>query len=216
MCGRFALTYAKPKIEQYLNIQIPFDLPPRYNIAPTQNTLVICTQDRLPQMMHWGFLPFWAKDKKIKEQINAKSETIHEKPMFRQAFKSHRCLVVASGFFEWQQEDVGGKSLKQPFYIHKRDDEPMIFAAIWDRCEREGIQTGFSILTTQANSTVSKFHSRMPVMLNLENIDLWLSLNASWQEVSPLFEPDLCKNLKVNKISKAINSPKNDYPDLLN
>lgn len=216
MCGRFALAYPKPTIEKYFNIEIPFDFPQRYNIAPTDNCLVLCTEEKIPQMMHWGFLPFWAQGKKMKEQINAQSETIQDKPMFRNAFKEHRCIVVASGFFEWIKEEHDGKISRKPFYISQKDNEPMIFAGIWDRCEREkGVKVGFTILTTDANDAVSKYHTRMPVILDFEKMDLWLNTNAYSSELFELFKPLPAKNLTINEVSPIVNSPKNDSPECL-
>ncbi|MFO1259298.1 MAG: SOS response-associated peptidase [Gammaproteobacteria bacterium] len=216
MCGRFALAYSKQEIEKYLNIQIPFEFEPRYNIAPTQDSLVICSEDKLPLMMHWGLLPFWAKGKDIKEQINARCEGIESKPMFRDAFKKRRCLVITSGFFEWLKLDKDGKSIKQPFYITPKENHPMIFAGIWERNEEgESNQAGFCILTTEANSMVSKYHQRMPVMLEKDEINQWLNNSNDMIKLSNVFEPKPSKLIKAKMVSMMVNSARNDNPDCI-
>ncbi len=215
MCGRFALASPKPNIEKFFNIEIPFEVPLRYNIAPTQDSLVLCGQEKIPQMMHWGFLPFWSKDN-MKEQINAKSETIHEKPMFRNAFKEHRCIVVASGFFEWQKREEQGKIQKTPFYITPKEESFIAIAGIWDRFEKDNqTQVGFTILTTQANALVAKYHNRMPVILNKAEIEVWLNHQNKLSDVEKLFNVMPAKYLKANEVSRRVNSPKNDDPECI-
>ncbi|MBS0289642.1 MAG: SOS response-associated peptidase [Proteobacteria bacterium] len=217
MPGRFALTYSKPFIEKYFNIEIPFNLRPRYNISPTQNCLILCTEDKIPQLMHWGFSPFWNKDNKFKEMINARSESVQEKPMFRKAFKEHRCVVIASGYYEWQEVVVDKEIIKKPFYISIKDDKPLILAAIWDRCEKENglVQTGFTFLTTSPNAFVKQYHLRMPVVIDDTNVELWLSEQASLSELEKLFKPAAAKIFKAKEVSRLVNNPKNDKPACL-
>ncbi|MBN9287233.1 MAG: hypothetical protein BGO43_15165 [Gammaproteobacteria bacterium 39-13] len=217
MPGRFALTYSKSEIEQYFHVEIPFNLRPRYNISPTQNCLVLCTEDKIPQLMHWGFSPFWNKESKFKELINARSESVQEKPMFRKAFKEHRCVVVASGYYEWQEMKVGNEIVKTPFYISYKDDKPIILAAIWDRCEKEdgSIQTGFSFLTTSPNAFVKRYHSRMPVIVNYQDLTLWLDSKTSSVQLEKLFKFIPAKNFKAREVSTMVNNPRNDKPECL-
>lgn len=212
MCGRFALAEPKPKIEHYYNIQIPFDTPMRFNIAPTDETLILCTEDKLPLMMHWGFLPFWAKNTAIKEQINAKSETLHEKPMFRQAFKESRCIVVASGYFEWIEEVKAGSKVKTPFYIYNQFTNPLSIAGIWSRNEITK-QPGFAIVTTQAVKQVEKFHDRMPFILDTSSkMDTWLSMASTQQELQSLLSQHPDESFAMDQVSRLVNSVKNDSP----
>jgi putative SOS response-associated peptidase YedK len=136
--------------------------------------------------------------------------------MFRSAFKQHRCIVVASGFFEWKREEVNGKIAKKPFYIYQKDNQPMILAGIWDRCERKkGPQIGFTILTTNANDLLSKYHNRMPVILEHPKIDLWLRTTTNASEILEFFKPLPSKNLTIKEVSQIVNSPKNDTPECL-
>lgn len=217
MPGRFALTYPKSEIEKYFNIEIPFDLRQRYNISPTQNCLILCTQDKIPQLMHWGFSPFWNKNRKFKELINARSESVEEKPMFRNAFKEHRCVVIASGYYEWQETTVGKEKAKIPFYLSYKDNQPLILAAIWDRCEKEDgvIQTGFTFLTTSPNAFVKKYHSRMPVIIDYQKLPLWLDSQADPAQLEKLFKPLPAKLFKAKEVSTMVNNSKNDKPGCL-
>jgi len=217
MPGRFALTYTKSDIEQYFNIEIPFDLRSRYNISPTQNCLILCTEDKIPQLMHWGFSPFWNKDNEFKELINARSESVQEKPMFRQAFKQHRCVVIASGYYEWQETKIGKQTIKTPFYISYKDNQPLILAAIWDRCEKENgiVQTGFAFLTTSPNAFLKKYHARMPVIIDSQKMALWLDSKALPTQLEKLFKPIPAKNFQAKEVSTLVNNPKNDKPGCL-
>lgn len=211
MCGRFALHYPKPKLEEALKITIPFDLDLRYNIAPSQKTLILVGSDKIPQLMNWGFLPFWAKDKKIRPQINAKSETITEKPMFKNAFYKHRCVVVASGFYEWQAQVEENQTLKIPYFISVEHEKPMVFAAIWDRCQvGEKEQLGFTILTSEASNQMDKVHHRMPVILDETDMMVWLDMTSDVKHLKKCLLPYRSQDLHIKQVSRYVNNPKND------
>lgn len=215
MPGRFALTYAKWEIEQYLDINIPFDLRSRYNISPTQQCLVLCTEDKIPQFMHWGFSPFWNTHHQFKELINARSESAQEKPMFRKAFKEHRCVVIASGYYEWKETSGEKGSHKTPFYISFKDDSPLLFGAIWDKCEADDgiIHTGFACLTTEPNAMIKKIHERMPVIIDKQKVDIWLKGDTPSAHLVKLCKPFPAKHFKMREVSSLVNNAKNDKPD---
>ena len=169
MCGRFAMTDSEEKIMNDFQIQhSEVLLEPRYNISPSQDIPVIVQQDGLRRLetRQWGLIPFWAKVPK--PMINARAETASEKPAFRQAFRKRKCLIPASGFFEWTKED--GK--KQPYFICLQDKSPMAFAGLWEEWpapDGKIIKT-CAILTVEANSFLQFIHHRMPVILSLIHI----------------------------------------------
>ncbi|MBU9711408.1 SOS response-associated peptidase [Evansella tamaricis] len=181
MCGRFTL-YADPDfLEEYFDLENGEDLiwEPRYNIAPGQDILAL-VQGRTglrAGRMRWGLIPSWAKDEKIGyKMINARSETIHEKPSFRSIVNRRHCLIVANGFYEWKKE--GGK--KQPYFIHLSSGEPIVMAGLWDRwISSTGTEVvSCTILTTEANDFMRKLHHRMPVILDREKGGAWLRLSS--------------------------------------
>ena len=162
-------------------------------------------------MLRWGLIPFWAKDSKIgTRMINARSETVAEKPAFRAAFRQRRCLVLADGFYEWQRLERG----KQPFYIRQRDEGPFAIAGLWEYWEGpEGGIESCTLLTTQPNDLVRPLHNRMPVILHPDDYDLWL--DRSVQEpalLQPLLRPYSPEDMMAYPISTWINKPENDGP----
>ena len=177
MCGRFALYSDSATLRQFLGCAIHFDWLPRFNIAPTQKTPVYLLEENGAaslRLLQWGLVPFWAKDKTMAgKMINARSETILEKPSFKGPFKNKRCLVPANGFYEWHTE---GKS-KTPYYITQPNSIPWMFAGIWDRNEKisDTPLESFSILTTQANQNISHLHQRMPLVIPKEKWGEWLT-----------------------------------------
>lgn len=161
----------------------------------------------------WGLIPSWTKQgTKTLHPINAKSETILEKPMFKNAFLNRRCLVPADGFFEWQQNTT-----KQPFYFTLQNKEIFSMAGIWENWTNENNETIFSfcILTTEANSLVSKIHQRMPVILQKENEQKWL-MEKNPKILLTMLKPFPAEAMQMIAISKLVNSPKNDTPEILN
>ena len=172
MCGRFTLYLTYKDLLEIFHVDEILSYEPRYNIAPSQEVLAVREEEekRHLVLLRWGLIPPWADDPKIAfRTINARSETAHKTPSFRSAFKKQRCLIPASGFYEWKRE---GKS-KQPFYIQRKDSQPMAFAGLWEHWEdqkgEERIES-CTILTTNANQEVSQVHDRMPVILEPENI----------------------------------------------
>ena len=219
MCGRFSQT-ASPEIiaEQFQVTDFPL-FPPRYNIAPSQPIAVIriepdTTTRRLVQL-RWGLIPSWAKDPKIGNQcINAKAETVAEKPSFRSAFKKRRCLVVATGFYEWQ---VQGRT-KQPMWIGLRSKRPFAFAGLWEHwkpAEGESLET-CTIITTEPNELMQPIHNRMPVILAPASYDQWL--DPTFQQAEPLkalLRPYPSDELTAYPVSTLVNNPRHDAPQCL-
>ncbi len=179
MCGRFTLrTRLNLLLQQFAaEVSSEHELPlfgPRYNIAPTQEILAIRPADgrRVATMLRWGLVPSWAKDiKSGAPLINARADTLANKPTFRTAFRKRRCLIPADGFYEWQKLDDG---TKQPFYIHRPDNQPFAFAGLWERWDRGPTVESCAIVTTDANKQMCKLHDRMPVILALSDYALWL------------------------------------------
>ena len=217
MCGRFVLTTTTEQIQQSFGVDDVPSIAPRYNIAPTQEVLVIRQNgggSRYAGMLRWGLIPHWAKDPAIgNKMINARSETAHEKPSFRNPIRYHRCLIPASGFVEWLQEN----GRKQPWYIHRKDGDLLAFAGIWDSWKgAEGTIESCSILTTAANTLVAKIHDRMPVILSASEYDQWLDRQITeTQQLEALYAPFPSDLLEAIPISTNINNPRHDSPDCL-
>lgn len=189
------------------------EVPPRYNVAPTQEVAAVLGEDdeRHLEMLRWGLIPSWADDSGIgSRMINARSETVAEKPSFRKAFKERRCLIVADGFYEWQKTNDG----KQPYYIRMRDGSPFAFAGLWESWGKHGEEIrSCTILTTDANDLVGEVHHRMPVILPPENYDLWLDPDV--REAEPLLDllrPHPDDVMEAYPVSRRVNKPSNDEP----
>ena len=219
MCGRFSQTASPEVIAQQFELIDPPLFNPRYNIAPSQPVVAIridpdTTTRRLVQL-RWGLIPSWAKDPKIGNQcINAKAETVAEKPAFRAAFKKRRCFVVASGFYEWQ---VRGP-VKQPMWIGLRSKRPFAFAGLWEHwtpAEREPRET-CTIITTEPNELMQSIHNRMPVILARTSYDQWL--DPTFQQAEPLtalLRPYPSEELTAYPVSTLVNNPRHDAPQCL-
>lgn len=216
MCGRFTLTADADDLAKHFNLDnIPKHIP-RYNIAPSQSVLTLC---HLPDNglaalpMRWGLIPHWAKDPTIgNKMINARAETVHEKPSFRAAFKNQRCIIPADGFFEWQQTNS-----KTPHYIYLKEHGLFAFAGLWDKwVDMTGkIVSSCTIITTQANQTISALHPRMPVMLNKETFTRWLDPQAGVAELRALLSSYQAEDLQSHPVSRLVNNPSNDLPDCI-
>lgn len=185
------------------------ELAPRYNIAPTQPvaTVLVVTGDRRMRRMRWGLVPHWAKDLLIgSRMINARAETVAEKPSFRRAFRERRCLVLADGFYEWRRE---GKR-KQPMYVARKDREPFAFAGLWETWRPpdggEAVES-CTIITTEANEVVAAFHHRMPVILDAEGVDAWLDEDADEAALLELLRPCPAGLMEAWPVSDVVNSP---------
>ena len=214
MCGRFSQSLRSEAIaEAFQLIETP-DWQPRYNIAPTQMIPAIVAAEsgnRQFKPLRWGLIPSWSKDPTIGAKlINARSETVAEKPSFRSAFKQRRCLILADGFYEWRKQS--GK--KQPFYFRLENGSPFAFAGLWERWESEDSRLETcTILTTEANQTVAQVHDRMPVILKADSYDRWLDPSqppALLQELLRPYDSDL---MTAYPVSLSVNSPRNDTPD---
>ena len=222
MCGRFFLnsppTVIDAEFSDYvLGNTFPADASKRYNIAPTQPIAVIPNyKEPSYDAFLWGLIPSWSKETKIASKlINARSETVHEKPSFRAAFKRRRCLVLADGFFEWMK--LPDKK-KQPYAIRMESQAPFAFAGIWENWsspEGDLIKT-CSILTTRPNEKLKQIHDRMPVILNPDDYKLWLTTDEIKREdVQHIFEPYPQEEFITYPISKDVGSPANDHPGII-
>jgi putative SOS response-associated peptidase YedK len=218
MCGRFTLQITKEMLEEIFGNLVVQDFKPRYNIAPTQQVVVIRTyQDESIHLdlLKWGLIPLWSKDPSIgSKMINARSETVDTKPSFRSAFKHRRCIIPASGFYEWQE--VGGK--KHPLYVRLKDNNPMLFAGLWEHWKPEEGETieSCTILTTTTNELIQPLHDRMPVILDNKDKDLWLDPHVSDPEqLKSLFKPYPSEQMEIYPVSDIVNSPRNDTPECI-
>lgn len=216
MCGRYTLTVDLQQLaDEFGLIEIRDILPnPRYNIAPTQRVPVVRMTDKAPQidLLRWGLIPSWAKDAEIGNRlINARSETAHEKPSFRSAFKKRRCLVPTTGFYEWSR--TGPKQPKQPHYIHRKDGHVFAYAGLWESWLDENgqpIET-FTILTTEANELVRPLHDRMPVTVERGDYPRWLDPTVNDLEaIQSLMRPLPDGEFTTTPVSTRVNSPSYD------
>ena len=220
MCGRFTLRTNPHEFATLFGLNSVPDLPPRYNIAPTQD--VLCIRDsgafdasaRQAALLRWGLVPGWADDPKIGNKlINARSETVAAKPSFRSAFKRRRCLIVADGFYEWQRLAAG----KQPWFFRLADDEPFAFAGLWETWSHgDGppLET-CCLLTTDANTVVGAVHDRMPVILPPADHGRWLDPATDAKRLHALLRPYPADAMTALAVSPQVNSPRHEGPELL-
>ena len=214
MCGRFTLRTPTPVLAARFRLETMPELFPRYNIAPTQISPIIRDTHREVAQLRWGLIPSWAKDAKIGgRMINARGETVAEKPAFRKAFRRRRCLVMADGYFEWRK--VGRE--KRPLYIRMHDEQPFAMAGLWDRWfgtkeeKRDPPWESFTIITTDANELTADVHDRMPVILAADDWELWLDTELEDpQALQPLLRPYASDAMKVDPVSSHVNSVRND------
>lgn len=213
MCGRFAQKSPAKKISKTFKVEEVPPLVERYNVAPTQSVLAVreASDGREAVFLMWGLVPHWAKDPGIGNKlINARAETVMEKPSFREAFKRRRCLVPLDGFYEWSRRG----DRKRPFYFHMRDGEPFAVAGLWEVWEGEGemLET-CTLLTTEANELLAPYHDRMPVILSPEDYDRWLDSEVRGTEMLlPLLRPYSRAEMTTYAVSPVVNSPSNDSP----
>lgn len=214
MCGRFALAQPISSIMAHFEAQsFRGEYLERYNITPTQSVPVAISLDgeRAIEVMRWGLIPSWSKDLKAQAPlINARAETIQEKPSFRSSFKSRRCLVPADGFYEWTPKGNG----KAPYWIYRTDEGLFAFAGIWSEWGKgEDLIRSFSIITTEANAKLKSLHHRMPVIIDPENYDHWL--DPSQSDPVTLLNAYPSERIAYHEVSLKVNSPKNDDPECL-
>lgn len=219
MCGRFSQTASPEVIAQQFALDDPPLFKPRYNIAPSQSIAAIRIDPdattRKFVMLRWGLIPSWAKDPKIGNQcINAKAETVAEKPSFRSAFKKRRCLVIADGFYEWQRQGAH----KQPMWIGRRSKRPFAFAGLWEHrkpTEGEPLET-CTIITTEPNELMQPIHNRMPVILAPASYDQWLDpIFQQTETLKALLRPYPSEELTAFPVSTLANNPRHDAPQCL-
>jgi len=219
MCGRFTLrTPLNQLVERFL-FEMPGELwKPRFNIAPSQPVAALRRPDpetgRQLAWLRWGLIPSWAKDPAVGyKMINARSETVAEKPSFRHAFKHRRCLVLADGYYEWKKGETTKQ--KQPYYIGMLDEQPFAFAGLWESWrspDGSPLET-CTIITTEANSLTRSIHPRMPVILDPEDYDRWLATSeAMGPEIDACLRRFPSERMTMFPVSTLVNSPKNDSP----
>jgi putative SOS response-associated peptidase YedK len=212
MCGRYALHTPIERLRVHFGLQSsPVALEPRYNIAPSQPVAVVreASTGRELVMLRWGLIPFWAKVPKTGySMINARSETVAEKPAFRAAFRQRRCVIPADGFYEWKRAEHG----KQPYHIRRRGGEVLALAGLWERWERSGqMVESCTILVTEANDLMRPIHDRMPVILAPEDYEAWLDGSRfDSRRLQQLLRPYGGNDLEAYPVSKFVNKPGND------
>jgi putative SOS response-associated peptidase YedK len=216
MCGRF-VQYSDPEIyASHFDALTLFDLPPRYNVAPTQQVLVVRTADERREFvpLRWGLIPPWSKGPESGYRtINARAETVDVKPAYRNSFRHRRCLIQTEGFYEWKK--TGGA--KTPFLIRRKNGEPFGMAGLWETWRgKEGDETieSCTIIVTEANALVRELHDRMPVILAPEDYAVWLDPeNANTDALRKMLRPAEPSAWMLRKVSRKVNSPKNDGPE---
>ncbi len=218
MCGRYSLKADIAQLAMRFEFAVDdLEHEPAYNIAPTQQVLTVTSQsERRAQYMRWGLIPFWAKDKKIGyRMINARGETVAEKPSFRTALRKRRCLILADGFYEWQK--LGGKQ-KRPMRITLTSGEPFAFAGLWETWQDpEGeVVTSCTIITTSANDALRPIHDRMPVILPQEAEAFWLDKTVedplALASVIASYPDD---ELEAFEVSTLVNNTRNKGPEVM-
>jgi len=219
LCGRFTLFDTAASLAEAFEVAEVPSLSPRYNIAPSQAVAAV----RIPPsggarevvLLRWGLIPSWAKDPSLGDRmINARAETAAGKPAFRSAIRRRRCLVPASGFYEWKR--TNGR--KQPYYIRRPDGKPFAFAGLWESWEGPGQAAveSCTILTTSANELLLPIHDRMPVIVSPADYDLWLSPKVrDPAELARLFRPCPPEEVTAFPVGTAVNNPKTDSPQLI-
>ena len=221
MCGRFSLTDIDSIFSRFgviISKDINKKITPHYNIAPTQKIPVIYkdkNQENKIEFMKWGLVPFWAKDPKIGyKMINARAETLTQKPSFKHLIKSKRCLVPSSGFYEWEKID----KRKVPYYIGIKNSKIFSFAGLYDNWkDRIGNELKtFTIITTDANNTLKPIHNRMPVILEQEFEEKWLDTRIQdFDDLAELLKPYPDDQMIAYTVTSEVNNPKNDNPQLI-
>ncbi len=217
MCGRYVLHTEIDKIAEYYDIDLieGFDYEYRYNIAPSEPVLSLVNDGKRNKLgyLRWGLIPSWAKEKKIGyKMINARAETLGEKPAFKTLISRRRCVIIADSFYEWKKENGG----KQPYCIKLESGKLISFAGLWDRWDHDGeIIHSCTIITTSPNDLMRKIHDRMPVILSKNDASIWLDRTIQDKtKLMSLLQP-YQGEMQAYPISSLVNSPKNNSPELL-
>ena len=217
MCSRYSLTSPPEAVRAYFGTKNALDFPPRYNIAPTQPVLIVRRNhagDREQHLVRWGLIPSWVKDpREFTTIINARSETASEKPSFRGSLRHRRCLVPATGFYEW----TGKPGQKRPHLFRPRDGGLFALAGLaehWVGADGSELET-MAILTTSANATMEPIHDRMPVIIAPEHFDVWLDCTTGTSKFAEtLLMPPPASLLEILDVNPRLNNPRNEGPDL--
>lgn len=217
MCGRYTLAKKAEDVAKRFKVDVPNHYKPRFNAAPTQ-LLPVITADSPEGLswFYWGLIPAWSKNKSISQKlINARAETVEEKASFRTALQQRRCLIPADGFYEWKPVSKKGKV---PYRITLLNEELFAFAGLWEEYEDDegdAVHT-FTIITTQANSTLESIHDRMPVILSREAEGLWLDPKTSAEDLRKVLQPYDRDATRFYTVSARVNGPALDEPSLIN
>lgn len=222
MCGRYTLHQKAQSLKEHYNVKhVPHDLRANYNVAPGQSMPVVVTENNEPklELMKWGLVPAWAKDPKTGYHlINARDDTIFDKPVWRSAILRQRCLVPADGFYEWQKVTVAGKEQKQPFYIKPKHNDLFSFAGVWGAYKDvEGVEwRTYSIITTSPNKEMKSIHNRMPVILAKEDETTWLEPSVQTKEnLEHFLRPYEGDELEIYEVSRDVNVVRNNNIELI-
>ena len=219
MCGRFTLTVNPAEVQEAFSAYtFPQKFAPRFNIAPTQPVLAIPNDDQnAADFFVWGLIPMWAIDPSIgNRMINARGETLEEKPAFRSSLKYKRCLILADGFYEWKGAE--GKKVKTPFFIHMKDRKPFAFAGLWDSWNSPdgSLVKSCTIITTEPNELTGIIHNRMPAILHPRDYAKWLDPSPQTPDrLKPLIKPFPAELMDAYPVSTLVNTPANDIPELV-
>jgi len=217
MCGRLVIYSPPERYAELFGVNPAYKLNPSYNIPPTTSIpacRVNTKGERELMLMRWGLVPRWSKGPDSHfSMFNARAETVHEKPAYRSAFKKQRCLIPADGFYEWTQANG-----KQPYFIHRRDNDPLVFAGLWEHWQdkEDNAIDSCTIIVTEANSLMQPVHDRMPVILNPEQFNAWLDPEyQAGDDLRDMLKPYTAGDLEIFAVSRDVNSPKNDGADLI-
>ncbi|MEW6400411.1 MAG: SOS response-associated peptidase [Chloroflexota bacterium] len=219
MCGRFTLTVDPAELkEAFQDYKFPNQFAPRFNVAPTQPILAIPNDGlNTADFFVWGLVPSWSKEPDIGNRlINARGETLAEKPSFRGSYKYKRCLILADGFYEWKSEP--GNRTKVPYFIHLKDRKPFAFAGLWDEWNStDGSQVrSCTIITTVPNELMKSIHDRMPVILHPADYAHWLDKSPQTPEsLQPLIKPFPAEEMAAYPVSTLVNKPSVDHAELI-
>ena len=220
MCGRFVGFRSLDELKTFFPIdKVACEATSSFNVAPSQEILAIIKQagENWLDKFHWGLVPFWAKDISIgNRMINARAESVAEKPSFRNAFKKRRCLILSDGFYEWK----GEKGQKQPMFITLRENKPFAFAGLWEtwnkKVDEASIYKSCTIITTQASESIRDIHHRMPVILKPQFYEPWLDPgNQNVAELNKILKNETITELVSHPVSKQVNSTRNNDPSCI-
>ena len=210
MCGRFTLKTPERIKWGHIVASDLSDVVPRYNIAPSQDVVAVVQRGPKPEVtfLQWGLIPYWSTE--AKGVINAREETIEEKPSFKDSFERRRCLIPADGFYEWERNG----RITQPYYFQMKDGAPFAFAGLWDRWQTEGRTiNSCAIITTTANELLARIHHRMPVIVDVESYELWLT--GRTPDVKSLLAPYPASAMSSHTVSHRVNDTKIDDEHLV-